>query len=104
MEIEKETSRELFFGHVPVGTTPRRLTTGQFKVARGVLLRAPGTRDPSANTAPIWVGGRGVTADSQDTGGMPIPPGESVMVPIEDTSLLYVVSTDEGQDLAWMAI
>jgi hypothetical protein len=101
MEIEKETSREFFHGHIKVGTVAKRLTNGSFKAARGILLRAPGTRDPSSNTVPIWVGGKGVEANSEDLGGMPIPPGESLCIPVEDSSLIYVVSTEEDQDLAW---
>jgi hypothetical protein len=103
-EIYKETSRHLMHGHVTAGTTRIPLTEGSYPVNRGVLLRAPGTLEANANTAPVWVGGKRVTADASSTGGMPIPPGQALFIPIEDTSLLYVISTAEGQDLAWMAM
>lgn len=104
MEINKETSPDLLHGHIVVGLVRTPLTTGKFEVFRGILLRAPGPGDPTPNTATIWVGGSRVTADSApSTGGIPLPPGASIMVPVESTSLLYAISTIAGQDLAWIA-
>ncbi|MEN6406094.1 MAG: hypothetical protein ABFC77_06435 [Thermoguttaceae bacterium] len=72
---------------------------------KGVLLRTPGSVDPTPNAVCVWVGGACVTADSDgQTGGMPIPPGESLFVPIDDPSRLWVVSTDANQNVAWMAM
>lgn len=104
MEITKETSRELLHGHTTAGAARCKLTVGDFPVYRGILLRTPGTADSSPNTAPVWIGGPSVTADSSSSGGIPLPPGSMITIPVESTGLLYVISTAEGQDLAWMAI
>jgi hypothetical protein len=82
-----------------VGTT---LGTGALK---GILLRAPGSGDDSPNSAPVYVGGAGVTADNMpETGGMPICPGETLFVPLENLELLYAISTAANQQLAWIAM
>lgn len=98
------TRREGRWGHRTVGLTPVRLTDLDLKVRDSVLLRCPGTRDPSGNTACVWIGFTNkVTADSDEgTGGMPIAPGESATVPIEDARDLWLISTEEGQDVAYM--
>jgi len=105
MDIAKETVSELLHGHVVVGATRSQLSTIPFGAQKGILLRAPGAQDPSANTACVWVGGARVTADSTPaTGGIPIPPGSALFVPIDDLSRLWVVSTAAAQDLAWMML
>lgn len=106
MEIGKETVTDLLHGHVTVGVTRKRVVTmDHSSMMKGIMLRAPGSGDPVPNTAPIWIGSNGVTADSaEETGGMPLPPGESMFVPLEMLGKLYAVSTAPDQDLAWMAM
>jgi hypothetical protein len=109
-EVIKESSavRDLRFGHMVAGNgagNAVQLTANSIKVNRGVLVRCPGAKDPTANTKPVWVGLKGVTPDStQDTGGMPVVPGSSLFVPIDDPSELYIVSTVASQDIAWLAL
>jgi hypothetical protein len=82
-EITKENATDLFHGHCPVGQTRRRLSEASIPVLKGVLVRAPGVVDPVPNTACVWVGGGAVTASSDEAdGGVPIPPGESLFVPL----------------------
>ncbi len=104
--IIKESVSGLQHGHKTVGTTAIQLIeslTGDPN--KGVLLRCPGPSDPSPNTAPIWVGSKTVTADSaESTGGMPIVPGESLVIPVDDFDRLYVVSSAADQDVAWVAL
>lgn len=105
VEIIKETSPEMFSGHTPAGTVAVQLTVLDHKLLRGILLRCAGPGDAVANTVPVWVGKENVTADSDSgTGGMPIIPGESMFLPIEKATLLWIVSIDENQDVAWLAI
>lgn len=91
-------------GHTVVGTARVQLTALDFKAYKGVLMRAPGSTDPTPNTAPIWVGGPGVTADSGNAGGIPILPGDAIFIPIERPDKLYVISTAVDQDIAWLCM
>lgn len=106
MFIDKETvgAGSLRNGHTVVGATPTKLTDLTSTVVKGILLRCPGSVDPVSNTAPVWIGGPSVTADSSETGGIPILPGDSMMVPLERLDSLYVVSTAINQDIAWLGI
>ncbi len=104
-EIYKETARRFIHRHMVVGTSSAKLNNNtDFIPWKGILLRAPGAFDPKPNIACVWVGGAAVTADSaQATGGMPIAPGESLHIPsdlIEGD--IYLVSTDNDQDIAWI--
>lgn len=106
MDVVKESVVDLFHGHVTVGTTRVRVVDIELQtMAKGILVRAPGSGDPTPNTATVWLGGTGVTADSnKDTGGMPLPPGECLYVPLETVRRFWAISTVVGQDLAWMAM
>lgn len=106
MEVAKESVVDLFTGHTVVGVSRVRVVTADFEgMLKGILIRAPGSGDPTPNTASIWVGGNGVTADSStNSGGMPLPPGESLFIPAERLNKLFVISTAADQDLAWMAM
>jgi hypothetical protein len=101
---ETSPSRELRHGHTVVGRTPVPLTNLSFKFNRGVLVRAPGAADSVPNTDIVFIGGPNVTADTTDTGGLPLVPGSAVEIPIEDPSLVYAVSGSESQDLAWLGV
>lgn len=106
-EIYKETARRFVHRHVTVGTSVVKLNNNtDFTPWKGILLRAPGAFDPNPNIACIWIGGAAVTADSaQATGGMPIAPGESLHIPsdlIEGD--IYLISTENDQDIAWLGI
>lgn len=106
-EIGKETVRGISdgvgpaHGHVVVGTTAAQLTAEPVTVVKkGVLVVA----DPN-NATTIYLGRSVVTADNVvDTGGIPLPPGASLFVPIEDLTALYVISGSAAQDIAWMAL
>lgn len=106
MNIEKESvsPNSLNGGHTTVGTSREQLTNLNFKAYKGVLMRAPGSTDPVPNTAPIWIGGAGVTADSTKSGGIPVLPGDAIFIPIERPDSLYVISTAANQDIAWLCI
>ena len=101
---ETSPSRELRHGHTVVGRTPVPLTNLSFKFNRGVLVRAPGAADSVPNTDIVFIGGPNVTADTTDTGGLPLVPGNAAELPIEDPSLVYAVSGSESQDLAWLGV
>ena len=104
-DIYRETSKKFIHRHEIVGTSPARLNNNTgFTPVKGILLRAPGVYDPKPNIACVWVGGAAVTADSAlATGGMPVAPGEALHIPsdlIEGD--IYLVSSENDQDIAWM--
>jgi hypothetical protein len=105
MNIEKETVQgTLRHGHTTVGTSRVQLTALQLTAMKGVTIRAPGADDPVPNSDPVWVGSANVTADSAATGGIPILPGASIFIPVEQLNSLYVISTAIDQDVAWMGV
>jgi hypothetical protein len=101
MEVVKETSpsKGLQFGHTTVGLTAVKLCES-FRANRGVLIRCPGSSDPTPNTVCVWVGGANVTTNT----GMPLPPGQAIVIPIDDPSVLFLISTAADQDVAWMGV
>jgi len=98
-----KTLHEGRHGHQLVGSTPVRLTNIDLTLYDGVLLRCPGTTDPTPNLAPVWVGfDASVTADSGPSGGMPIVPGAAMTIGIKDARNVWVVSSQEDQDIAYL--
>jgi len=106
--IVKESVAVLRHGHQSVTTSSQKLAENKlpFPASKGILVRCPGSNDPGGtNTAEVWLGGPAVTADADEsTGGMPVAPGEALFLPLEDPSLLYVVTSSGTQDIAWMAL
>jgi hypothetical protein len=103
----KETSPNSAFqhGHAVAGATPQPLTPNPTKFVRGILLRTPGAGDLVPNTDVVFVGRKCVTPDNNaGTGGMPLPPGSVLELPLEDASEVYVTSLSEGQDVAWLGV
>jgi hypothetical protein len=107
MQEIRETvkTEELNHGHKAVGVTAVVLTSNTNKLVKGLLIRAPGDEDPTPNTNVVWVGTKKVTADSNEgTGGMPLPPGESITLPVDDPSKVYVISDAASQEVAWTGV
>lgn len=104
MHIEKESVQELTTGHQAVGTTRVKLAEQGFTAYKGVLMRCPGTSDPVSNTAPVWIGGKNVAANSGASGGIPLLPGDALFVPIDKLDSIWCISSADGQDIAWMGI
>jgi len=112
MEMTSETTptNELRNGVTLVGTNQVPLVNVNeislpFKLYRGVLIRCPGSSAEEAanvpvNTDPIWVGIKGVTKEN----GMAIPPGATLMIPCDDPSAIWIISTVANQRAAWMSI
>lgn len=94
---------KVYNGHVTVGTAIVQFSAIMPKLVFGLVLRTPGRDDPVTNTAPIWVGGSNVTADSDiDTGGFPLLPGASLSLSVEDAEHLYFISTVADQSIMWI--
>lgn len=92
-EIVKDVSSGFTHGRKSsIGTGAAvQLTATSFPCQRGVLVKAG-----KNNTGDIWLGGAGVTADAADgTSGVPITPGESLTVPVNDPTAIYAIA-DSG--------
>jgi hypothetical protein len=105
MSDEAISGQLLQYGHTVVGTTAVRLCHS-FKAYSGVLVRCPLVAEYEGvqNTVAVFIGGPAVTADTSSTGGMPILPGSSVVIPIADPSELWVIASAPAQDVAWMGV
>jgi hypothetical protein len=96
----KDTAALFKHGQQNVGTEMVRIIEVNFTFLKYLLLRTPGANDPVPNTNMIWIGGPGVTPND----GMPIAPGETLKLPLENGKRLYAVSTAADQKLAWIGM
>jgi len=91
--------------HVVVGVTAVEVNPFGFQFVKGILLRAPGTLDPTPNTTSIWIGNASITAGTNiENGGFPIIPGASLFLPVEFVEDLYAISDAADQKLAWLGV
>lgn len=107
VDVSKDSVASWEVGHKSVGTSHVQLfpTISVSNVYKGVMIRTPGSSDPAANSAPIWIGKDNVTADSTPgTGGFPLIPGATIVIPLEIVDQIYAISTAASQDLAYMLI
>jgi hypothetical protein len=103
------TLQEPIHGHAVVTTTSSALAVSGInpgRITRGILIRAPGPNDVGGgNTAVVFLGGSQVTADSNvGTGGVPLPPGASLIVPCRDPSKIFVIAVSGTQDVSWLGV
>lgn len=105
-DIERTSVERIIFGVKSVTASATQLTTEQPSdgVYRGVLLKAPGTTDDTPNTLSVFVGNSKVTADQASTGGFPLAPGESLVLPLTNPSKVYVIATDTAQKINWVMV
>jgi hypothetical protein len=103
------TPKTLYQGVTQVSTSAIPVAP-QVETNQGIILRAPGTVDvdsvgaPLGNTGLVYVGDARVTADHSTTGGFPLCPGMSIVLPIKDPSLVYVIATKPGQVVQWIGL
>ncbi len=97
---EVTKSVRLNHGHIPVGVAAAQLSAIKFNFRFGITLYAS-----SSNAANIWIGKSGVTANTNAvTGGFPLVPGSSLILPVAEMQHIYAISTSTSQDLAWIGI
>ena len=98
--IQAVPSKQCVHGHCVIGATRSILGQSTINLRYGIIFYAD-----EDNTAAIWVGNSSVTANSNaTTGGFPLSAGSSIMLPFSDFQNLYGVSTDAGQNLAWIGM
>lgn len=92
------TSGSLTHGHVATTGANAIQLKATTLPCQGVIVKAH-----KENSATIYVGASTVTADyTAATGGYPLEPGESVGVPTQDASTVYVRGAT-GDAVAWIA-
>lgn len=83
--------------NLDVDTTAEQLPTQAAKF--GVIVKAA-----NANTSSVYVGKSDVTAGTTDaTDGFELGAGESVMLPVSNANLLYVIGGAANQKVFWLA-
>jgi len=96
VSIANEAASEFKTGHGTVGTTPVvALITVETPVKKYVEVKADLT-----NTNNIFVGINTVST----TTGFLLDAGESVRIPIDDLSKVYVVADAAAQGFSWLAV
>lgn len=103
MQLGQETVPDVAHSWVEVGATRVKISAIGYPLLKGILIHAPGSTYPGGgNDATIWIGGPGVTADAEVTGGIPLAPGTSLFLAVTSADKLWAVSTDADQLLAWI--
>lgn len=96
VSIAREASEEFATGHGTVGTTPVvQLATVETLIKKYVEVKADLT-----NANNVYVGINTVST----TTGFLLDAGESVRIPIDDLSKVYVVADAAAQGFSWLAI
>jgi len=103
MDILSLTDTQSSFDHgsnLDIDASAEQITSTSFTAKRGVVLRAP-----SANTGIIYVGNSDVTAGTTAaTDGIPLEPGESLFIEIDNPNKLYGIADVANQKIFWSAI
>ena len=77
-----------------INATAQQLTPTPAPLVSGLYLQALAT-----NTATVYVGISGVTVAN----GYPLAPGvASLLIPVQDASSLFVISTGGSQEVRWI--
>lgn len=97
LDVSKETSGGdgVRHGRSVANADPATQLAPSFPCFRGVLV----TCDPD-NTDPVYFGNKGVTVDN----GFPVAPGSSMSFPVEDPNALWIISSADGQNVAWIGV
>lgn len=83
-----------------VDTAAEQLTTSVISTSKGVVVKAD-----SSNAGVVYVGISTVTIATADaTDGFPLRAGESVTIPVNSPSLIYVIASQNNQVVHWMAV
>jgi hypothetical protein len=103
MQLGQETVPDVLHSWVEVGTDRVKISEIAYPLLKGILVHSPGSEYPGGgNDAVIWVGGPGVTADEEPTGGIPLIPGATLFLAVTSADKLWAVSTDADQLLSWI--
>lgn len=94
--VNNNPSGTFYSGQQTVNTTQVQVTSTPHTLSNGMRIKAP-----SANLATIYVGATGVTTSTGDA----LEPGESVVWPVNNTNILYIISVASTTDtITWSAL
>jgi hypothetical protein len=83
-----------------IGTTAVQIDATSVPALSGVTIRSS-----VSNSATVYIGPSTVTAGTAAaTDGIPLTPGESLAMPINNINLVYAIATAAGQEVFWMVI
>ncbi len=95
VSIAKESSENFATGHGSVGATKAALIAGETPLQKFVEIKADLT-----NANNVFVGINTVTTST----GFLLDAGESVKIPIDDMSKVWVVGGAASQGFSWLAV
>lgn len=103
IDVLSVTDTQSSFDHgsnLDIDASAEQITSTSFSAKRGVTLRAPST-----NTGILYIGNSDVTAGTTAaTDGIPLEPGDSLFVEIDNPNKLYAIADTVNQKIFWSAI
>lgn len=98
--VQTVASKHCVHGNSVIDVTASVLNDQVRRLKYGIIFLAN-----TDNTKTIWIGKSNVTANSDPlSGGFPIVPGGSLMLPFSDLQNLYAISTAADQILTWIGM
>lgn len=84
-----------------IGTTAVQMSSTSYAVRRGVLIKAS-----NVNVGRVYVGDDNTVTQNTNasTDGFELGPGQEVIIPVTNVNVIYLVASQAGQKVFWMAI
>lgn len=100
VDVASDTSDTFYTGSQTIGTTPVQFNrNGAQNINRGVQFKAA-----SGNAGSVYIGKASVTADTDpERDGFPIDANQGQFVPVSDVDQIYLLASEAGQKIFWMA-
>lgn len=83
------------FGYNQVVSDTTAVQLGAAAAKAGVAIKAH-----NANTLAVYLGDASVTTST----GWQLGPGESIVLPLTNANLLYIIAADDTQTISWIAL
>lgn len=101
VDVTSQVSGSLDHGsNLDIDTTAEQITATSFSAKFGVTVKS----DPT-NTDTVWIGNSDVTAGTTAaTDGIPLEPGESITLPVNNPNLLYAIGSSANNKVYWTAV
>lgn len=98
--MSKLPSGKMYHGSTTVGTSAAMLENNESALVFGVLIKAK-----SDNAGIVYIGARGVTANTLSTrDGMPLEAGDSLFLEMDSLHKVYAKATIANQKVFYNAI
>lgn len=84
-----------------IGSTPVQMSSTSYTVRVGVMVKAS-----NVNVGRVYVGDSSLVTQNTDptNDGYELGPGDEIFIPVNDINLIWLVASQAGQKVFWMAI